>query len=57
MHQVMTKNVVTISAETTIKEAAALFLKGEFHALPVVENDKITGIVTTTDLLRYFINE
>lgn len=57
MHQVMTKNVITISAETTIKEAAALFLKGEFHALPVVHDGKITGIVTTTDLLRYFINE
>lgn len=57
MHQVMTKNVITISAETTIKEAAALFLKGEFHALPVVQDGKITGIVTTTDLLRYFINE
>ncbi|MGV8993135.1 MAG: CBS domain-containing protein [Flavobacterium sp.] len=57
MRQVMTKNVVTITAETTIKQAAAMFLEGEFHALPVVENGKITGIVTTTDLLRYFISE
>lgn len=57
MRQVMTKNVITISAQTTVKEAAAIFLKGEFHALPVVENGKIIGIVTTTDLLRYFISE
>ena len=57
MHQVMTKNVITISVETTIKEAAGLFLKGEFHALPVVEDGKIIGIVTTTDLLKYFITE
>ena len=57
MRQVMTKNVVTITAETTIKQAASMFLEGEFHALPVVENGKITGIVTTTDLLRYFISE
>ncbi len=57
MRQVMTKNVITINPKTTIKEAAEMFLKGEFHALPVVENGKITGIVTTTDLLIYFINE
>ena len=57
MQQVMTKNVITISADTIIKEAATIFLKGEFHALPVVEDGKITGIVTTTDLLRYFISE
>lgn len=57
MQQVMSKNLITISAQTTIKEAAAIFLKGEFHALPVVEDGKITGIVTTTDLLRYFVSE
>lgn len=57
MRQVMTKNVVTITADTTIKQAATMFLESEFHALPVVENGKITGIVTTTDLLRYFISE
>ena len=57
MRQVMTKNVVTITAETTIKEAVLMFLEGEFHALPVVEGGKITGIVTTTDLLKHFISE
>ena len=57
MSQVMTKNVITIAPETTVKEAAEIFLKGEFNALPVVENGSLVGIITTTDLLKFFIDE
>lgn len=57
MPQVMTKNVITISPETTVKEAAEIFLKGEFNALPVVENNNLVGIITTTDLLKFFVSE
>ena len=35
IEQVMTKDIVTITSETTIKEAAEILAKGEFHALPV----------------------
>ena len=57
MSQVMTKNVITIAPGTTVKEAAEIFLKGEFNALPVVENGSLVGIITTTDLLKFFIDE
>lgn len=55
IEQVMTKKVDYISSETTIAEAAHLFLTHEYHALPVVDNDCLTGIVTTSDMIRYFI--
>jgi CBS domain-containing membrane protein len=32
-----------------------LLASKEFHSLPVVEGDKLVGIITTTDLLHYFI--
>lgn len=57
IEQVMAKSVVTVSSETSIKEAAKILAKNEFHALPVVDNGELVGIITTTDLLNYLINE
>lgn len=55
--QVMVKNVVTVSSSTTIKEVAEILSEREFHALPVVDNDKLVGIVTTTDLINYLLEQ
>lgn len=57
IRQVMTKDVVIINPETTIKETAEILSKNEFHALPVCENDNLVGIVTTTDLIKYFLEQ
>ncbi|TBN05462.1 CBS domain-containing protein [Hyunsoonleella flava] len=57
IEEVMVKDVVTISSDTTIKEAAKILAEREFHALPVEENGALVGIVTTTDLLNYFIKQ
>ena len=53
--QVMTKNVVTVTSETDIKEVARIITSNDFHALPVVKNGDLVGIVTTTDLINYLI--
>jgi acetoin utilization protein AcuB len=55
IEQVMSKHIVTINSDTTIKEAATILAEREFHALPVVDNGVLVGIVTTTDLLNYYI--
>ena len=55
IEQVMVKNVTTVTADTTIKEVAKILAKEEFHALPVIENDYLVGIVTTTDLINYML--
>lgn len=55
IEQVMAKNVVSVTAQTTIQEVAEFLSKKEFHALPVVENDQLVGIVTTTDLIKYLL--
>jgi CBS domain-containing protein len=57
IEQVMAKNLISVSSNTTIKEVAELLSKREFHALPVVDNDKLVGIVTTTDLINYLIDQ
>ena len=52
---IMSSNPVTILENTSIKEATALLAKGEFHSLVVAENNEVKGIVTTADLLNYFL--
>jgi CBS domain-containing protein len=57
VEQVMAKRLVTITPDVTIKEAAEILASKEFHALPVVEGDLLVGILTTTDVLKYLINQ
>lgn len=57
IEQVMAKKVVTVSAETTIRETAEILSQNEFHALPVCMGDLLVGIVTTTDLIKYLLKQ
>jgi CBS domain-containing protein len=55
---VMNKEVVTIFPSQTIYDALKKFNTGYFHSLPVVEeNDKLVGILTSTDLTRFLFEE
>lgn len=57
IEQVMTKNVECVKETSTIKEVAETLATREFHALPVTdENDKLVGIVTSTDLIKYLLD-
>ncbi len=53
VEEVMTTNPISLEPEDTIGLAADIFLANEFHALPVIEDQTIVGIVTTHDLLQY----
>lgn len=57
IEQVMAKNIVTVDADTTIKEVAQILSEREFHALPVTEKGCLVGIVTTTDLINYLLDQ
>lgn len=56
IEQVMTKDVVTVDENTMIKDVAHILSEKEFHALPVLKNEKLVGIVTTTDLIRHLLD-
>lgn len=47
---VMVKNVIQIGPGATIEEAKTTMIEHKIGCLPVVENDKILGIITATDL-------
>ncbi|WP_213770533.1 CBS domain-containing protein [Bradyrhizobium sp. dw_78] len=52
-HQVMTQNVITVTPETPIVEAANKMLQNHISGLPVVDKSgKLVGIVSEGDFLR-----
>ena len=57
IERVMTKELITVSSSTPVRLVAEILAKEEFHALPVVDNNRLVGIVTTTDLINYLLNQ
>ena len=47
----MTKNVRTATAETTLREAAVMMREGDVGAVPVVDQGRLVGIVTDRDIV------
>jgi len=54
---IMKKDIKTISSEATIEDAAEIFVKYRIHRLPVVDEGKLVGIITPTDLLDTVANK
>jgi CBS domain-containing protein len=52
--QYMTRQVKTVTRQTTLRELDALFEKHDFNAFPVMEDDKLVGLVTKFDFLKAF---
>lgn len=57
VRHVMVAHPTTIHIKQTIYDAAKILAEHEFHALPVVDGESVVGIVTTTDLIRYFLEK
>lgn len=55
--EVMTKNVVSISPKESIRRALEIFRNNRFHALPVIADNELVGIVTTFDILDVLLDE
>ncbi len=57
VEEVMTYSVVTVSPQTSLRDAALQLRRQRFGALPVVENGKLVGIITRSDLLDAMLAE
>lgn len=49
---VMTRNVISVTPQTSIEAAAALLLAHKIGGLPVVDGERLVGILTEGDVLR-----
>ncbi len=50
----MSRNIVTITHDRSAMEAAKLMIKHDIGRIPVMQNDKIVGIITRSDAMMYF---
>ena len=48
---IMSKEVITVTRDTSVKEAARLLTENRISGLPVVEGKKVVGVVTEGDLI------
>ncbi len=55
VRDVMTAPAITVEPERPVEEAARLMLDFRVGALPVVEGDRVIGILSETDLLRAWL--
>jgi len=56
VHQIMTRNPVTVTLETPVVVATQVMLGEGFSCLPVVNgNGALEGLITFRDLLRHFV--
>ncbi|HEY9720837.1 MAG TPA: CBS domain-containing protein [Oscillatoriaceae cyanobacterium] len=53
---VMTKRVVTTRPEADVSEAARVMIEHDLKRLPVIENDRLVGILTRKDLVRALLS-
>lgn len=56
VRDIMTPNPKYVDSSESISTIADILSKGRYRALPVVEDHKMIGIVTTADIIRYFLN-
>ena len=49
----MTKNIISVEPEDTIKKVENIFREHRFHHLPVIEDEKLIGLVSKSDYLFF----
>ena len=57
IEQVMTKELSVVKSTDTIYDVAVILSTKDFHALPVLEDGKLVGIVTSRDLIKYLLEQ
>lgn len=53
--KLMSKNVFTITKDTTVEEAARMMVDQDLSSLPVLEGNKLIGIVTKSDMFKILL--
>jgi CBS domain-containing protein len=50
---VMTREVIAVNATTSVEEAMAIVTERRCRHLPIMENDRMTGMISIGDLTRW----
>jgi predicted transcriptional regulator len=56
VREIMTEKVVSVTVDQTVPQCMALMDKGGFRHLPVVEGNKVIGVLSIRDLLKEVVS-
>lgn len=54
---IMNSDPVTVNSHQTVRDAAGILATSNFHSVPVVDEGKLVGIVTSSDLIKYLLDQ
>lgn len=52
VEEIMAKNVTTVAPDAPLEEAARIMADGKISGLPVMDGDRLVGIITETDVFK-----
>ncbi len=55
MRDIMTKDVITVTEDTPLEEAARIMADNKIGGLPVMRDGRLVGIITETDIFKVFL--
>ena len=55
MRDIMAKDVITVTEDTPLEEAALIMAENKIGGMPVMRGDKLVGIITETDMFKIFL--
>lgn len=57
VESVMTKSLETLPSSATVRDAAEKLAGASFHSLPIVDGEELVGLVTSTDIIKYLLDQ
>lgn len=53
----MNADPTKLNKDQTVRDAATILATSNFHSLPVVDGEKLVGIVTSSDLIQHLLDQ
>jgi len=57
VEDIMTKGIATLESTDRLNVALQVLSENLFHAIPIVDNEELVGIITTFDIIRVLLEE
>ena len=54
---IMTQKPFSLTTTATLEDVAKVLSEGNYHAIPILENNRLVGIVSTADVIRFFLSQ